>query len=131
MDVQLWQEGGSSMRHLLCVVLLVCCLALPLPAQIPTPKPSATPFLPIAVWYGGGKARAPMLEPGPKEKREIWRADLLRIRELGFNTVRCWIDWASAEPVENQFNLDTLDVLTDLAGEVGLRVVVQVYMDSA
>ncbi|HVN78883.1 MAG TPA: beta-galactosidase [Terriglobia bacterium] len=119
------------MRHLLWIVLLTCCLEVPLPAQLPAPKSTGPDFLPMAVWYGGGKARAPMLESNPREKREIWKADLLSIRKLGFNTVRCWIDWASAEPVENQFNLDSLDVLTELAQEVGLRVLVQVYMDSA
>ena len=25
------------------------------------------PFFPFAVWYGGGKARAPMLEPDPEK----------------------------------------------------------------
>ena len=26
-------------------------------------------FIPIAVWYGGGKVRAPMLEPDPAAHR--------------------------------------------------------------
>lgn len=92
---------------------------------------AAADFFPMAVWYGGGKARAPMLEPDPALKKEIWRHDLQQIRKLGFNTVRCWIDWASGEPAENVFRFDTIDVLLSLAGEEGLKVIVQVYMDSA
>ncbi|MCQ8206045.1 hypothetical protein NP569_27590, partial [Vibrio parahaemolyticus] len=30
-------------------------------------------FFPMAVWYGGGKARAPMLEGQARSKKEIWR----------------------------------------------------------
>jgi beta-galactosidase len=86
---------------------------------------------PVAVWYGGGKARAPMLEPDAPAKREIWRKDLRQIRALGFNAIRCWVDWASAEPEEERDRFDTLDVLLGLAEEEGLKVMVQVYMDSA
>jgi beta-galactosidase len=86
---------------------------------------------PMAVWYGGGKARAPMLEADPGAKKEVWRRDLRQIKALGFNAVRCWIDWASGEPAPGQYRLDTLDVLLSLAEEEGLKVVVQVYMDSA
>src|SRR6476661_4175067 len=88
-------------------------------------------FLPVAVWYGGGKARAPMLELDPVSRKEAWRADVKNIRAAGFNTLRCWIDWSSAEPNEGEYHLETLDVLTDLAREEGLRVLVQVYVDSA
>jgi beta-galactosidase len=100
------------------------------------PAPDARPrqtedFFPIAVWYGGGKARAPMLEPDPKAKRELWRTDLQTIKRLGFNTIRCWVDWATAEPSPGNFRFETIDVLLALAEEVGLKVIVQVYMDSA
>jgi beta-galactosidase len=88
-------------------------------------------FFPMAVWYGGGKARAPMLEADPRAKKETWRADLRRIKSLGFNTIRCWMDWASGEPSEKQYRFDTLDVLLELAEQEGLKVVLQVYMDSA
>jgi beta-galactosidase len=86
---------------------------------------------PMAVWYGGGKARAPMLEANPRAKKEEWRRDLRQIKALGFNTVRCWTSWASGEPSPGEYRLDTLDVLLSLAEEEGLKVVVQVYMDSA
>lgn len=89
------------------------------------------PFVPVSVWYGGGKARAPMLEPDPLSRKEAWRADMKKIKAVGFNTVRPWIDWASAEPKEGDYHFETLDVISDLAAEEGLRVIVQVYMDSA
>src|SRR5205823_9201381 len=89
----------------------------------------ATPdFLPIAVWYGGGKARAPMLDPDPRAHRDAWRADLRQIKSLGFNSVRTWVDWASAEPREGEYRLDNVEQLADLAQEVGLRLIVQVYV---
>jgi beta-galactosidase len=89
------------------------------------------PFVPVAVWYGGGKARAPMLEGDPASHRQAWRADLHQIKATGFNTVRCWIDWASAEPREREYHFEALDLIAELAQEEGLRVVVQVYVDSA
>jgi beta-galactosidase len=100
-------------------------------AVVALPAAAAENFVPISVWYGGGKARAPMLEPDPLSKKDAWRADLRQIKALGFNTVRCWIDWASAEPREGEFHFETLDVITDLAQEVGLRVIVQVYSETA
>ena len=85
----------------------------------------------MAVWYGGGKARAPMLERDARAKKELWRADLRAIKATGFNTVRAWIDWASGQPAENAYNFETVDVLLELAEEEGLKLALQVYMDSA
>jgi beta-galactosidase len=88
-------------------------------------------YFPMAVWYGGGKARAPMLEPDPAARKEAWRADLKQIKRLGFNSIRCWIDWASGEPREGRHQFDTVETLLALAEQEGLRVVIQVYMDAA
>jgi beta-galactosidase len=106
-------------------------LVLPLVAWAATASAADPDVFPMAVWYGGGKARAPMLERDPRAKKEEWRRDLKQIKALGFNSVRCWIDWASGEPAPGEYRLDTLDVLLSLAEEEGLKVVVQVYMDSA
>ena len=81
----------------------------------------AQDFFPISVWYGGGKARAPMLERDARAKKEIWRKDVRQIKALGFNTIRCWIDWATGEPAEGKYNFETLDVLLELAEEEGLQ----------
>jgi beta-galactosidase len=111
------------MRALLILVLSV--------ASAVTSAAASPDVFPMAVWYGGGKARAPMLETDPHGKKEAWRHDLKQIKALGFNTVRCWVSWANGEPAPGRYRLDTLDVLLSLAQEEGLKVVVQVYMDSA
>ena len=102
------------------------CLLAPVPPAI-----AQSDFLPMAVWYGGGKARAPMLESNPRARKEQWRKDVRQIKALGFNAIRAWIDWATGEPAPGVYRFDTLDVLSELAEDEGLRVFVQVYMDSA
>ncbi len=72
-----------------------------------------------------------MLDPDPRAHRDEWRADLRQIKSLGFNSVRTWVDWASAEPREGEYRLDNLEQVADLAEEVGLKLIVQVYVDSA
>ena len=72
-----------------------------------------------------------MLERDPLSKVDAWRKDIVQIKKLGFNTVRCWIDWASGEPDEGRYQFQTIDVILKLAEEQGLKVIVQVYMDSA
>jgi len=86
---------------------------------------------PVSVWYAGGKARAPMLESVIPEKVKLWKKDLQQIKKLGFNTVRCWVEWTANEPEEGKYDFSTLETVVDLAGEVGLKVIVQVYIDSA
>lgn len=88
-------------------------------------------FFPMAVWYSGGKARAPMLPSIAPDSPRLWKKDLLQIKGLGFNTVRTWVEWNVGEPKEGEYHLDNLDLLLEVAHEVGLRVIVQVYVDSA
>jgi beta-galactosidase len=88
-------------------------------------------FFPVSVWYSGGKARAPMLETITKDSPSLWKEDLLKIKGLGFNTVRTWVEWNVGEPEEGKYHLENLDLLLRVADEVGLRVIVQVYVDSA
>ncbi len=95
------------------------------------PAPSGTPFFPVAVWYCGGKVRAPMLEPVNASSAGRWGKDLDKIKAVGFNTVKCWVDWATAEPKPGQFDFKNLNLLMRLAQARGLRVIVQVYSDSA
>jgi beta-galactosidase len=88
-------------------------------------------FFSVAVWYGGGKARAPMLERVDATSAERWGRDLDQIKGVGFNTVKCWVDWATAQPKPDQFRFDNLELLLKLAEARGLRVVIQLYLDSA
>jgi beta-galactosidase len=97
----------------------------------PQAQPPTHAFFPVAVWYGGGKARAPMLEPVDSSSAARWGKNLDQIKAVGFNTVKCWVDWATAEPKPGQFDFRNLDLLQRLAQERGLRVIVQIYTDSA
>ncbi len=107
---------------------IIAVLLLPLAASA---APPSDHFLPVSVWYAGGKARAPMLEPVTAQSPEIWRKDLLRIKALGFNTVRTWVEWTAGEPREGEYHLEQLDLMLKLAEQVGLKVFVQTYVDSA
>jgi beta-galactosidase len=90
-----------------------------------------TGFFPVSVWYSGGKARAPMLQEINGDSARLWKDDLLKIKGLGFNTVRTWVEWNVGEPREGEYHLENLDLLLRLADEVGLKVIVQAYVDSA
>lgn len=72
-----------------------------------------------------------MLERLGATSAEGWGKDLDQIKGVGFNTVKCWVDWATAEPRPEDFHFENLDLLLRLAQERGLRVIVQVYLDSA
>lgn len=88
-------------------------------------------FYPAAVWYSGGRARAPMLEKVDASSPQRWGADLDAIKADGFNTVKTWIDWQTGEPSQGNFDFDNLNLLMKLAQQRGLRVIVQIYLDSA
>lgn len=88
-------------------------------------------FYPVSVWYSGGKARAPMLEQINADSARLWKEDLLKIKGLGFNAVRTWVEWSVGEPREGEYHLENLELLLRLASEAGLKVIVQVYVDSA
>jgi beta-galactosidase len=111
----------------LALVVATAWTAIPLSGR----QSKTADFFPMAAWYGGGKARAPMLERDARAKKETWRRDVRQIKALGFNTVRAWIDWASGQPTEERYDFETFDVLLELAEEEGLKLVLQVYMDSA
>lgn len=114
----------------LALVLISFTADAPHAAQLaPTAQPND--FFPVGVWYSGGKARAPMLERIDATSEQRWGKDLDQIKSLGFNTVKTWVDWATAEPQPGQYHFENLDLLLKLAQQRGLRVVVQIYLDSA
>jgi beta-galactosidase len=127
--------GHFKVRSLRALFVLTLAVAGSIFAHALT-APSAVPaefeaFFPVAVWYGGGKARAPMLERVDSTSAERCGKDLDQIKAVGFNTIKCWVDWATAEPKPGVFNFENLDLLLRLAQERGLRVVIQTYLDSA
>ena len=113
-------------RSTLVTAVLAALLTL---GAMPPPGPES--FFPVAVWYSGGKVRAPMIAPLDADSERAWREDLRTIKGLGFNTVRTWVEWSRGEPREGEYHLENLDLLLKLAGEAGLKVIVQVYVDSA
>ena len=88
-------------------------------------------FIPVSVWYSGGKARAPMLSTITENSKNEWRTDLKHIKSLGFNTVRTWVEWAHCEPRRGEYHFENLNLLCELAQQEKLRVFIQLYVDSA
>ena len=88
-------------------------------------------FFPVSVWYSGGTARAPMLSEITPQSRAEWKQDLQQIKSLGFNTVRTWVEWAHCEPRPGEYHFENLKLLCELAQEIGLKVIIQMYVDSA
>jgi len=79
------------------------------------------PFIPIAVWYAGGRTRATMVRLPQADSEAGWRKDLQTIQACGFNTVRAWVDWATGEPRPGEYHFEAIDLLMKLAEEVGLQ----------
>jgi len=125
----------SKLRLVVPFISFLCLgtwFSSPRPSAAPAARPAESPdFFPVAVWYGGGKARAPMLEKVDAPSAERWGRDLDQIKAVGFNTVKCWVDWATAEPKPEDYRFENLELLLKLAEARGLRVVVQIYLDSA
>lgn len=111
---------------LLIFFMPILTFSQPVPGEVFAPD-----FLPFSVWYSGGDARAPMLSEITPESEEEWRKDLQQIKDLGFNTVRTWVEWQRVEPREGEYHFENLRLLMKLADEVGLRVFIQLYADSA
>ena len=114
----------------LCGVIILALFTLGTGAQEKL-SPANTDFFPFSVWYSGGKARAPMLSQITPSSETEWRRDLQQIKNLGFNTVRTWVEWAACEPERGKYNFENLKLLLSLAEETRLRVFVQIYVDSA
>ena len=76
------------------------------------------PFVPIGVWYGGGTVRAPMVARDPAPRAGRVAHAICKRSIAGFNSIKTWVDWASAEPARGSFRFDALDQLLSLADEV-------------
>ena len=75
--------------------------------------------------YGSQYYRAPSPPP------EDWERDLRAMKELGFNTVKYWVQWRWNHPERNRFYFDDIDRLMDLADAIGLRVMLNTIVDVA
>jgi beta-galactosidase len=72
-----------------------------------------------------------MLSEITTHSEKEWRADLQQIKDLGFNAVRTWVEWATCEPEPGKYNFANLHLLMRIANELGLKVFIQIYADSA
>jgi hypothetical protein len=121
-------EGSNRAGLSLALIILFIAAAAVVPGRA---GDKTKGFFPVSVWYAGGTARAPMLEAVTPRSPEAWRRDIAQIKSLGFNMVRCWIEWTACEKEEGIYDFSALKTICDLAAEAGLKVGVQVYIDSA
>jgi len=90
------------------------------------PKPLATTATAAARFpfiFGAQYYRAPTPEP------ECWEGDLRRMRELGFNAVKFFVQWRWSHRSAEQYYFDDLDRLMELAGANGLGVTLNILLD--
>jgi len=70
-------------------------------------------FFLFSVWYSGGDAKAPMFSEITLVFMDEWQKDLQQIRDLGFNTVRTWVEWQRTEPRLGEYNFEKLRLLQE------------------
>ncbi len=67
----------------------------------------------------------------PSPHKSEWEADLKKMSELGFNTVKFWVQWRWNNPAEGVFYFDDIDRLMKLADRYNLRVMLNTIFDVA
>ncbi len=67
----------------------------------------------------------------PSPHRKDWEKDIKHMSELGFNTIKFWIQWRWNNPAEGEFYYDDIDELMDLAYKYELRVMLNTIFDVA
>lgn len=65
----------------------------------------------------------------PSPHKGEWEADLKKMSELGFNTVKFWVQWRWNNPAEGKFYFGDIDKLMDLADKYNLRVMLNTIFD--
>ena len=75
--------------------------------------------------FGSQYYRAPSPPP------EDWNRDLQAMADLGFNSVKYWIQWRWNHPEEERFYWDDIDGLMDLSSKYGLKVMLNTIVDVA
>ncbi|HLI02026.1 MAG TPA: beta-galactosidase, partial [Acidimicrobiales bacterium] len=59
----------------------------------------------------------------PFPRRDRWRADMERMRQIGLDVVQLWVVWGWVEPSPGRWRFEDYDELMDTAGDAGLGVV--------
>jgi beta-galactosidase GanA len=67
----------------------------------------------------------------PFPDRSCWKADLLKIKEVHFNTVKLWAVWSWIERSEGNFYFPDLDEIISLCQETGLNVCINIIPEGA
>ncbi len=67
----------------------------------------------------------------PTPEKECWATDLARMKDLGFNQVKYWVQWRWQHRAPGRFYWDDLDELMDLAEQNGIGVTLNAIMDVA
>ena len=67
----------------------------------------------------------------PSPHRKEWKKDLKKMSELGFNTVKFWVQWRWNNPEEGIYYWDDIDELMDLAQKYNLKVMLNTIFDVA
>ncbi|HEX2866956.1 MAG TPA: beta-galactosidase [Ignavibacteriales bacterium] len=67
--------------------------------------------------------------PSPME--QDWEEDLKNMSELGFNTVKFWVQWRWNNPAEGEYYFDDIDRLMELASKYNLKVMLNTIFDVA
>jgi hypothetical protein len=96
------------------ILLLSACVGA---ALIPAPQRGVDAFVPVAAHY----------QPRPIGEVDRARRELEAIQRDGFNSIAIDVRWSTVEPENGKYTFEYLDRLFNLAGESGLRVIVQLH----
>ena len=67
--------------------------------------------------------------PSPQE--QDWERDMQNMADLGFNSIKFWIQWRWNHPEEDRFYWDDIDRLMDLSEEHDFKVMLNTIVDVA
>lgn len=67
----------------------------------------------------------------PSPHRKDWENDLKNMSDLGFNTVKFWVQWRWNNPKEGEYYFDDIDELMDLSSKYNLKVMLNTIFDVA
>jgi len=67
----------------------------------------------------------------PTPEQSCWASDLAHMRDLGFNSVKFWVQWRWSHRRSDRYYWDDLDRLMDLAQRNQLRVTLNTILDVA
>ena len=77
------------------------------------------------MYYGAQYYRPPF----PNE--EVWKRDILHMKELGFTCVKHWAMWNWIEKEPGKFDFSELDKLIRISKEAGLSVIINTIPEGA